>query len=640
MGCRCLKVDCWDGIDGPVVYHGNTLTSKIPLEDVLETILEFAFVTSPYPLIIHLENHYPSGEVSDEDEDQEGSGSKSIFKKIKLCQSLSNLVSLTRTRFWDIELTEDIQKLSDVSSFSEGMASKLAQFSPEDMINHNKRYLTHVFPNSNRIDSSNYNPLEYWCLGCQLVAMNYQTAGLMMDLYQGWFQQNGNCGYTLKPSFLRDHLCLYSGGCSKDPLPGVEPTILNLKIISAQQLPQPKGASAKASSIDPYIVVQIYGMGIDCAEARTRTHEGHSPIFDESFEFTVTVPELALLRIAVLDDEFIGDDFIGQYTISLTCLRYRHLRLLSNNGDPLYNTTLFVYVSMTTRSEKQRNKRRKAWLSMKSVGIKQADDVFKNAANHLAEAYKMRVDEEQAMLDLCKECGVPDHANIVQCVRVLSLRMASCPAITSWEIENINSQPNVRVCGELTPCLCKAISLLEKVLAEYNYIKKNAHDILKILTDYCKTGETTWCEMMHNTSNLGLKGRKVEKVVENFLWNMTMLATQTDLLKSVYEQSCAAINQLNNLLPVFIKLFQRERESVSSNVSNAAVTPVLTNQINLMPSSEPIPVTPTSPGDGRLRGILKKTSTASTIHLSGTQADNNSGSTVFFPGSISENTNR
>ncbi|GIY53336.1 hypothetical protein CDAR_39572 [Caerostris darwini] len=698
MGCRCLKVDCWDGIDGPVVYHGNTLTSKIPLEDVLETILEFAFVTSPYPLIIHLENHCslenqekvsslfikilheylyipskdgcqkisqmtpenlkrkiiikgkklsskcvdPSGEVSDEDEDQEGSGSKSIFKKIKLCQSLSNLVGLTRTRFWDIELTEDIQKLSDVSSFSEGMASKLAQFSPEDMINHNKRYLTHVFPNSNRIDSSNYNPLEYWCLGCQLVAMNYQTAGLMMDLYQGWFQQNGNCGYTLKPSFLRDHLCLYSGGCSKDPLPGVEPTILNLKIISAQQLPQPKGASAKASSIDPYIVVQIYGMGIDCAEARTRTHEGHSPIFDESFEFTVTVPELALLRIAVLDDEFIGDDFIGQYTISLTCLRkgYRHLRLLSNNGDPLYNTTLFVYVSMTTRSEKQRNKRRKAWLSMKSVGIKQADDVFKNAANHLAEAYKMRVDEEQAMLDLCKECGVPDHANIVQCVRVLSLRMASCPAITSWEIENINSQPNVRVCGELTPCLCKAISLLEKVLAEYNYIKKNAHDILKILTDYCKTGETTWCEMMHNTSNLGLKGRKVEKVVENFLWNMTMLATQTDLLKSVYEQSCAAINQLNNLLPVFIKLFQRERESVSSNVSNAAVTPVLTNQINLMPSSEPIPVTPTSPGDGRLRGILKKTSTASTIHLSGTQGDNNSGSTVFFPGSISENTNR
>ncbi|XP_054714785.1 inactive phospholipase C-like protein 2 [Uloborus diversus] len=446
MGCRCVKVDCWDGIDGPIVYHGNTLTSKIPLQDVLETIQEFAFVTSPYnnmgkKLSSSCTDVY--GEVSDEDEDQD-CNSKNIFRKIKLCRALSNLISLTRIRFWDLEMQEEVQKLSDVSSFSEVMASKLAQFSAEDMVNHNKRFFTHVFPNSTRVDSSNYNPLEYWSCGCQFVAMNYQTAGHMMDLYQGWFMQNGNCGYVFKPSFLRDQLCLYSGGCAKDPLPGVEPTILYLKIISAQQLPQPKGASAKASSIDPYVVVQVYGMAIDCAEARTRTvsNEGHSPIFDESFEFTVTVPELALLRIAVLDDEFIGDDFIGQYTIPLTCLQtgYRHLKLLSNNGDPLYNTTLFIYITMTTRSEKQ------------------------NAANHLAEAYKMRMDEEQTMLDLCKECGVPDSANIVQCLRVLSLRMASCPGLTSWEIINISDQPTVRVCGELTPCLSKTVLLLEKGL--------------------------------------------------------------------------------------------------------------------------------------------------------------------------------
>ncbi|KAG8188386.1 hypothetical protein JTE90_019290 [Oedothorax gibbosus] len=695
LGCRCIKVDCWDGQEGPVVYHGNTLTSKITLEDVLETIEEFAFVTSPYPLIIHLENHcnvenqekvsklisklfrnylyvqnkecsqkvsqmspellkgkiiikgkkLPSavsdsvGEVSDEDEDQEGIGSKSMFRKIKLCPALSNIISLTRTRFWDIELTEEIQKLADVSSFSEGMASKLAHLSAEDMINHNKRNLTHVFPNSNRVDSSNYNPLDYWCLGCQLVAMNYQTAGLMMDLYQGWFQQNGYCGYTLKPSFLRDPLCLYSGCSSKDPLPGVEPTILNLKIISAQQLPQPKGASAKASSIDPYVVVQIFGMELDCAEARTRTHEGHSPVFDESFEFTVTVPELAMLRIAVLDDEFIGDDFIGQYTVPLSCLRrgYRHLRLLSNNGDPLYNTTLFVYVTMTNRSEKQRTKRKKAWLNMKSVGTKQADDVFKNAANHLAEAYKMRIDEEQAMLDLCKECGLPDTANIVQCLRVFSLRMASCPAITTWTIENIDKQPILRVCGELTPCLNKAVSLLERVLIEINYIKRSAQDTLKILTDLFKTGETAWVDLMHNSSNLGLKGRKIEKVVENFLWNMTLLATQTDLLKLVYEQSCTTINQLNSLMPVFSKLFQRERESILA--ANSAVTPVLSNQMNLLPSSEHIPVTPTSPGDGRLRGILKKTGSTS-LHPSSNHGDHNSATGVFFPSNSSDSSNR
>lgn len=36
------------------------------------------------------------------------------------------------------------------------------------------------------------------------VALNFQTAGLEMDLNDGLFRQNGCCGYVLKPDFLRD----------------------------------------------------------------------------------------------------------------------------------------------------------------------------------------------------------------------------------------------------------------------------------------------------------------------------------------------------------------------------------------------------------------------------------------------------
>lgn len=31
-----------------------------------------------------------------------------------------------------------------------------------------------------------------------------QTAGLEMDICDGFFRQNGGCGYILKPDFLRD----------------------------------------------------------------------------------------------------------------------------------------------------------------------------------------------------------------------------------------------------------------------------------------------------------------------------------------------------------------------------------------------------------------------------------------------------
>ncbi|NWR81969.1 PLCD3 phosphodiesterase, partial [Centropus unirufus] len=57
-GCRCVELDCWEGPDGePVVCHGHTLTSKILFRDVIESIRDYAFKKSPYPVILSLENH-------------------------------------------------------------------------------------------------------------------------------------------------------------------------------------------------------------------------------------------------------------------------------------------------------------------------------------------------------------------------------------------------------------------------------------------------------------------------------------------------------------------------------------------------------------------------------------------------------
>lgn len=51
-------MDVWDGENNdPIIFHGYTLTTKILLRDVLETIRQFAFSKSQYPLILSIENH-------------------------------------------------------------------------------------------------------------------------------------------------------------------------------------------------------------------------------------------------------------------------------------------------------------------------------------------------------------------------------------------------------------------------------------------------------------------------------------------------------------------------------------------------------------------------------------------------------
>ena len=40
-----------------MIYHGKTLTSKLSLRTICEAIARYAFVTSPYPIIISAEVH-------------------------------------------------------------------------------------------------------------------------------------------------------------------------------------------------------------------------------------------------------------------------------------------------------------------------------------------------------------------------------------------------------------------------------------------------------------------------------------------------------------------------------------------------------------------------------------------------------
>ena len=65
------------------------------------------------------------------------------------------------------------EKYWEMNSFSESQALKLAMSCPEEFVNHNKRFLSRIYPNGMRVDSTNYNPQDLWNCGCQMGKQTY-----------------------------------------------------------------------------------------------------------------------------------------------------------------------------------------------------------------------------------------------------------------------------------------------------------------------------------------------------------------------------------------------------------------------------------------------------------------------------------
>uniref|UniRef100_A0A480Q0L1 Phosphoinositide phospholipase C n=1 Tax=Sus scrofa TaxID=9823 RepID=A0A480Q0L1_PIG len=425
-GCRCVEVDIWDGPNGePVVYHGHTLTSRIPFKDVVAAIAQYAFQTSDYPVILSLENHcsweqqemiahhlteilgeqllsttldgqlptqLPSPEelrrkilvkgkklrtleedLEEEEEEPEESElegeqeaeleleaqfesepqelsprSKDKKKKVKaiLCPALSALVVyLKAVSFYSFAHSREHYRFYEISSFSEAKAKSLIKESGNEFVQHNTWQLSRVYPGGLRTDSSNYNPQEFWNAGCQMVAMNMQTAGLEMDLCDGLFRQNAGCGYVLKPDFLRD---AQSSFHPERPISPSKAQTLLIQVISGQQLPKVDD-SKEGSIVDPLVRVEIFGVRPDTARQETSYVEnnGFNPYWGQTLCFRVLVPELALLRFVVKDYDWKSrNDFVGQYTLPWNCMQqgYRHIHLLSKDGISLHPASIFVHI--------------------------------------------------------------------------------------------------------------------------------------------------------------------------------------------------------------------------------------------------------------------------------------------------------
>jgi len=87
------------------------------------------------------------------------------------------------------------------------------------------------------------------------VSLNFQTRDEGLMLHDGWFEDNGRCGYVLKPEFMRSGKVEFGPHL---PQPSERSRILTVRVISGYLLPKEAGDS-NSDIVDPYVQV------IDCA---------------------------------------------------------------------------------------------------------------------------------------------------------------------------------------------------------------------------------------------------------------------------------------------------------------------------------------------------------------------------------------
>jgi Ca2+-binding EF-hand superfamily protein len=205
-----------------------------------------------------------------------------------------------------------------MTSFAENkIDNMLRELHAAQLSHYNQRLLSRVYPKGLRVDSSNLSPVVPWLVGCQLVAMNYQTRDKAMWQYDALFGDNGGCGYVLKPQRML--------------APGYDPAIiapnpqlvLVVEVISGWQLP--KGGDV-TELVDPYVHVDVYGHAAD--KKKCFPEHDHQILTDRGFLALRDVEA----HLAAHDGAWAGLK-VASYDVAAQQLVYKQPRALAVNAE-------------------------------------------------------------------------------------------------------------------------------------------------------------------------------------------------------------------------------------------------------------------------------------------------------------------
>uniref|UniRef100_A0A3P9I9U3 1-phosphatidylinositol 4,5-bisphosphate phosphodiesterase n=1 Tax=Oryzias latipes TaxID=8090 RepID=A0A3P9I9U3_ORYLA len=288
------------------------------------------------------ENEEQEDTEEQDEEKMKTSDEGTAGQEVTAYEAMSSIVNYIQpNKFISFDNARKKNKSYVISSFVETKGEAMISKTAVEFVEYNKRQMSRIYPKGTRMDSSNYSPQPFWNVGCQMVALNYQTMDFPMQLNMALFEFNGRTGYLLKHDVLRRGDKKFDPFC--DRIDTVVASTLTIKIYSGQFLSD--------KNVKTGVEVEVIGLpGDPKKKYRTKwstTPNAINPVWNEEpFVFEkILLPELASLRIVVHEE---NGKFLGHRIIPVDAIQsgFHHICLRSESNMPLTLPALFVYIEV------------------------------------------------------------------------------------------------------------------------------------------------------------------------------------------------------------------------------------------------------------------------------------------------------
>jgi len=299
-------------------------------------------------------------------------------KMLRLSRNLSDVVVYCQATTWSEEflLPNDKREFRQMSSIGESKIQKyLTESYVKSFLDYNTFQISRTYPKGARIHSENYNPISCWNAGVQMVALNFQTPDLAMQLNHAKFAERKGCGYVRKPNYLLSSVM--DGGekgivpipvsynpCSKQDYTSLKtigskhygslnPKTLILRIIGGRNIfgLGKTYQSLNTSNID--YSVEIWGIDADKQKHRFKQEGANTfnPVFDwKELNLKIHNPDLAFLRFVISSPDPFGESLVKAVAVfPVNGLRQgiRSIPLMNTSLEPIELAALLVECSIT-----------------------------------------------------------------------------------------------------------------------------------------------------------------------------------------------------------------------------------------------------------------------------------------------------